>query len=232
MRLAVLKERRASETRVAATPDTVKRLVGLGLTVAIESGAGAEAAIPDQEFAAAGAEIAPDAGAASGRCRNRVRGANAAARTEGADPAWDSAGLHRQRLRRTRTGSEPRGSRHRLRGHGTAAAHHPRAGDGRAVEPVEPRRLSRGDRGGRRIPAWLPDDDDCRRDGAAGAPVRDRRRRGRPTGDRHRAAAGRDRFRHRRASRREGGDQVAGWQRSSAWRTRRRPARPVPMHAR
>src|SRR3984957_18764885 len=64
MRLAVLKERRASETRVAATPDTVKRLVGLGLTVAIESGAGAEAAIPDQEFVAAGAEIAPDAGAA------------------------------------------------------------------------------------------------------------------------------------------------------------------------
>ena len=64
MRLAVLKERRASETRVAATPDTVKRLVGLGLTVAIESGAGAEAAIPDQEFVAAGAEIAPDAAAA------------------------------------------------------------------------------------------------------------------------------------------------------------------------
>jgi NAD(P) transhydrogenase subunit alpha len=64
MRLAVLKERRASETRVAATPDTVKRLIGLGLTVAIESSAGAEAAIPDQEFVAAGAEIAPDAGAA------------------------------------------------------------------------------------------------------------------------------------------------------------------------
>ena len=61
MRLAVLKERRASETRVAATPDTVKRLIGLGLTVAIEAGAGAEAAIPDKEFAAAGAEIMPDA---------------------------------------------------------------------------------------------------------------------------------------------------------------------------
>ena len=60
MRLAVLKERRASETRVAATPDTVKRLVALGVTVAIEAGAGAQAAIPDQEFAAAGAAIAPD----------------------------------------------------------------------------------------------------------------------------------------------------------------------------
>ncbi|MEJ0019756.1 MAG: Re/Si-specific NAD(P)(+) transhydrogenase subunit alpha [Acetobacteraceae bacterium] len=66
MRLAVLKERRAFETRVAATPDTVKRLVGLGLTVAVEAAAGAQAAIPDAEFAAAGAEIAPDAAAALG----------------------------------------------------------------------------------------------------------------------------------------------------------------------
>ncbi len=60
MRLAVLKERRASETRVAATPDTVKRLVALGVTVAIEADAGAQAAIPDQEFTAAGATIASD----------------------------------------------------------------------------------------------------------------------------------------------------------------------------
>jgi NAD(P) transhydrogenase subunit alpha len=61
MRLAVLKERRASETRVAATPETVKRLILLGLSVAVEAGAGASAAISDSEFAAAGAEIAPDA---------------------------------------------------------------------------------------------------------------------------------------------------------------------------
>ncbi len=61
MRLAVLKERRASETRVAATPDTVKRLIGLGLTVAVEAGAGAHAAFPDPEFAAAGATLAADA---------------------------------------------------------------------------------------------------------------------------------------------------------------------------
>jgi H+-translocating NAD(P) transhydrogenase subunit alpha len=64
MRLAVLKERRAFETRVAATPETVKRLIGLGLTVAVETGAGAGAAISDSEFAAAGAEIAADAAAA------------------------------------------------------------------------------------------------------------------------------------------------------------------------
>ena len=64
MRLAVLKERRGSEARVAATPDTVKRLIGLGLTLAVEAGAGATASIPDAEFAAAGAELAPDPAAA------------------------------------------------------------------------------------------------------------------------------------------------------------------------
>jgi H+-translocating NAD(P) transhydrogenase subunit alpha len=64
MRLAGRKERRAFETRVAATPETVKRLIGLGLTVAVETGAGAGAAISDSEFAAAGAEIAADAAAA------------------------------------------------------------------------------------------------------------------------------------------------------------------------
>lgn len=60
MRLAVLKERRAAETRVAATPDTIKKLIGLGLTVAVESGAGAHASLSDADFAAAGAEIAAD----------------------------------------------------------------------------------------------------------------------------------------------------------------------------
>jgi H+-translocating NAD(P) transhydrogenase subunit alpha len=64
MRLAVLKERRASETRVAATPETVKRLIGLGLTVAVEAGAGTGASIFDTDFTAAGAEIAADAAAA------------------------------------------------------------------------------------------------------------------------------------------------------------------------
>ncbi len=64
MRLAVLKERRAFETRVAATPETVKRLIGLGLTVAVEAGAGNQAGVSDADFAAAGAEIVPDAQAA------------------------------------------------------------------------------------------------------------------------------------------------------------------------
>jgi NAD(P) transhydrogenase subunit alpha len=65
MRLSVLKERRPAETRVAATPETVKKLLALGATaVAVETGAGLTAGIPDAEFQAAGAEIAPDAAAA------------------------------------------------------------------------------------------------------------------------------------------------------------------------
>ena len=64
MRLAVLKETAQAETRVAATPDTVKKLVALGLTVAVQAGAGAHAAISDQDFVTAGAEVALDAAAA------------------------------------------------------------------------------------------------------------------------------------------------------------------------
>ena len=58
--LAVTKERRAGETRVAATADAVKRLVALGLTVRVESGAGLTAAVIDADYAAAGATVTPD----------------------------------------------------------------------------------------------------------------------------------------------------------------------------
>jgi len=64
MRLAVLKERAAAESRVAATPDTVKKLVGLGLQVAVEAGAGQASSIHDADYQAAGAEVAPDAASA------------------------------------------------------------------------------------------------------------------------------------------------------------------------
>jgi H+-translocating NAD(P) transhydrogenase subunit alpha len=63
MKLAILKERRAGEARVAATPDTVKKLKALGFEVSVEAGAGAGARISDQDFLAAGATIAPDAAA-------------------------------------------------------------------------------------------------------------------------------------------------------------------------
>ncbi len=55
MKIAVLKERAAGETRVAATPETVKKFIGLGNEVAVESGAGDHASISDAAFADAGA---------------------------------------------------------------------------------------------------------------------------------------------------------------------------------
>src|ERR1700761_9090470 len=64
MKLAILKERRSGETRVAATPDTVKKLKGLGLDVAVETRAGDGAHISDSDYTAAGASIAPDAASA------------------------------------------------------------------------------------------------------------------------------------------------------------------------
>ena len=60
MKLAVLKERRDNESRVAATPDSVKRFTSQGIDVIVETGAGDGANIPDSQFAAAGAKIAPD----------------------------------------------------------------------------------------------------------------------------------------------------------------------------
>ena len=66
MKISIAKERRAQERRVAATPDTVKRLVGMGLDVVVESGAGAGGSFPDSAYEAAGAKIAGDAAAALG----------------------------------------------------------------------------------------------------------------------------------------------------------------------
>lgn len=60
MKIAVLKERRPDETRVAASPDTVKKLLQLGAAVSIETGAGASASFADAAYEAAGASIAHD----------------------------------------------------------------------------------------------------------------------------------------------------------------------------
>ena len=57
MKIAVLKERRFDETRVAATPESVKKLIGLKHTVAVETGAGANAGLRDEDFTAAGATV-------------------------------------------------------------------------------------------------------------------------------------------------------------------------------
>lgn len=64
MKVAVLRERRAGETRVAATPETVKKLAGMGCAVAVEAGAGLASGMTDAAYAEAGAEVVTDAAAA------------------------------------------------------------------------------------------------------------------------------------------------------------------------
>jgi NAD(P) transhydrogenase subunit alpha len=59
--IAVTKETRFGETRIAATPETVKKLIALGYAVTVEAGAGLSAAIPDADFEAAGASLAKTA---------------------------------------------------------------------------------------------------------------------------------------------------------------------------
>jgi H+-translocating NAD(P) transhydrogenase subunit alpha len=61
MRIAVAREADATEGRVAATPETVKKMEALGAEVVVEPGAGTKAGIPDAEFAAAGATVAAGA---------------------------------------------------------------------------------------------------------------------------------------------------------------------------
>ena len=95
MRIAVLKELALGETRVAATPETVKKFIGLGAEVAIESGAGVEASIADADYSAAGASVGSRADA--------LKGANIILGVQGPDPksvsgfadgAWLAAGLN------------------------------------------------------------------------------------------------------------------------------------------
>ena len=80
MKIAILKERRPHETRVAATPETVKKLKALGAEITIETGAGAAAAYTDQAYARcrrkdrAGCGVAlrrpaTSSSRSSGRCR-------------------------------------------------------------------------------------------------------------------------------------------------------------------
>src|SRR5262247_1441960 len=59
MRIAVAREAGAGEARVAATPDTVKRMNALGADVVVQAGAGTASGILDADYEAAGATIAP-----------------------------------------------------------------------------------------------------------------------------------------------------------------------------
>ena len=60
MNIVVLRETQAGEARVALMPESVKKLVGLGTTVNIESHAGLSAARTDNDYVEAGAEVSSD----------------------------------------------------------------------------------------------------------------------------------------------------------------------------
>ena len=93
-KIAVLRETAAGETRVSATPETVKKFIALGATVAVEAGAGAGASIADADYAAAGATV--------GKAAEVLKGADIVLGVQGPDPkalkgmatgAWIVAGL-------------------------------------------------------------------------------------------------------------------------------------------
>jgi NAD(P) transhydrogenase subunit alpha len=63
MKIAIVAEADPAEPRVAATPDTVKKMMALGAAVAVAPGAGVKSGVLDADYAAAGATVVADAAA-------------------------------------------------------------------------------------------------------------------------------------------------------------------------
>src|SRR5262249_38733967 len=61
MRISVARESDPAEPRVAATPETVKKLKALGAELAVEPGAGVKSGILDEDYVAAGARVGSNA---------------------------------------------------------------------------------------------------------------------------------------------------------------------------
>ena len=78
-RIAVLKERAKGETRVSAFPETVKKFIALGATMAVEQGAGTSASVSDEAYRDAGAEV--------GSLEQVIRDADIIFGVQGPDPA-------------------------------------------------------------------------------------------------------------------------------------------------
>jgi NAD(P) transhydrogenase subunit alpha len=95
VKIAVLRETAEGERRVAATPETVKKFIGLGATVAIEAGAGSTASIADADYAAAGATVADRAATLAGAdIVLAVQGPDAASLPGVTSGAWLVAALN------------------------------------------------------------------------------------------------------------------------------------------
>ena len=103
MQIGVPLETAAGETRVAVTPETVKKLKTQGHTIRVQSGAGIAASVPDAAYTAAGAEITDQAGALGADLVLKVRGPSASeltlmktgANLVGVLNPFDRDGLHR-----------------------------------------------------------------------------------------------------------------------------------------
>ena len=74
MQIGIPRETAAGETRVAVTPETVKKLKAQGHTLLVESAAGLAAAVTDEAYAAAGAEIVDTRAAFGAPLVLKVRG--------------------------------------------------------------------------------------------------------------------------------------------------------------
>ncbi|MEO0033773.1 MAG: hypothetical protein RIS94_3531, partial [Pseudomonadota bacterium] len=92
-RIAVLRERATGESRVSATPETVKKFIALGAAVVVESGAGAGASIADDDYRAVGAEIAAEGAAKGADIVFGVQGPEADLLTGAKPGAWVVASL-------------------------------------------------------------------------------------------------------------------------------------------
>ncbi|PZU11045.1 NAD(P) transhydrogenase subunit alpha [Sphingomonas sp.] len=95
MKIAVLKETAARETRVSATPETAKKFAALGASVAVEGGAGLSASIADTDYAAAGASVGDRAATLAGAdIILGIQGQDPASLAGARPGAWIAAGLN------------------------------------------------------------------------------------------------------------------------------------------
>ena len=121
MKIAVLKERKTHEARVAASPETVKKLVDMGHELVVEKGAGAGADFADAEYKDAGATIAKDAKTAAGGAAVVLKVQRPSTSGQGPEVGYLDKGTCESR-------------RHRVL-NGFHAAYHARSVDGRALIP-------------------------------------------------------------------------------------------------
>jgi hypothetical protein len=157
MRIGIPKETRPGERRVAATPETVKKLAAAGHAIVVETGAGTLASVTDEAYD----RRRCDAGFGCGRAGRRTgaEGPRAPGRGAALDRARRDPGGHAQPVRSRRPAEAHRCRRDRVRARG-CTAHDPGSVDGRALLPGQHRRLQGRDDGGRRLSALHADADD------------------------------------------------------------------------